>query len=80
MKTVSDSEGYNYTFVVCGNLSSSHCGHGGVGESVVLHTSMYNCSVNRPFLRRRHYLLTCLLNAIGLLPGGSSKSTTNCRH
>lgn len=29
---VSDSDGYNYTFVVCGNLSSSHCGNGSVGE------------------------------------------------
>lgn len=28
---VSDSEGYNYTFVVCGNLSSSPCGSSGVG-------------------------------------------------
>jgi hypothetical protein len=47
---VSDSEGYNYTFVVCGNLSSSPCGSSGVGESIVLHTSTYNCSPNRLLL------------------------------
>ncbi|PNF28080.1 hypothetical protein B7P43_G12251 [Cryptotermes secundus] len=31
IKMVSDLDGYNYTFVVCGNLSSSHCGNGSVG-------------------------------------------------
>lgn len=29
--TVSGSKGYNYTLVVCGNLTSSHCGTSGVG-------------------------------------------------
>lgn len=29
---MSDSDGYNYTFVVCGNLSNSHCGNDSVGE------------------------------------------------
>lgn len=31
VKMVSDPDGYNYTFVVCGNLSSSRCGNGSVG-------------------------------------------------
>jgi len=44
--TVSDSKGYNYTLVVCGNLTSSHCGTSGVGESVLLHCSTWNCNFN----------------------------------
>ncbi|XP_069700006.1 cation-independent mannose-6-phosphate receptor isoform X2 [Periplaneta americana] len=31
MVTVSDAEGHNYAFIVCGNLSSSPCGGSGVG-------------------------------------------------
>ena len=35
VRTVSDSKGYNYTLVVCGNLTSSRCGTSGVGECFI---------------------------------------------
>jgi hypothetical protein len=48
---VSDLDGHNYTFVVCGNLSSSLCGNSGVGEfavlkigGVILYTPCYGSS------------------------------------
>jgi hypothetical protein len=50
VRTVSDSKGYNYTLVVCGNLTSGHCGTSGVGESVILHGSTRNCTTNRTVL------------------------------
>ena len=46
VRTVSDSNGHNYTLAVCGNLTSSHCGTSGVGESVLLHGSTCNCTPN----------------------------------
>jgi hypothetical protein len=50
VRTVSDAKGYNYTLVVCGNLTSSHCGASGVGESVLFHSSTCNCTPNRTVL------------------------------
>lgn len=47
---VADLEGNHYAFAVCGNLSRSHCGSSGVGESVLFHTSAHNCSRKRPLL------------------------------
>jgi hypothetical protein len=73
VRTVSDSKGHNYTLTVCGNLTSGHCGASGVGESVLLHSSTWNCFPNRTvlFLISNFY---CVLNVVCFLLGNSPAS------
>ena len=68
-RTVSDSKGHNYTFVVCGNLTSDCGGSGDVGECVyravargtVLQTGQCYFIINNKITEfKRHFLAVYL--------------------